>query len=139
MSCIRRACPDDLPMPQTFSPMPAPRPAHAPAYFCSRCGIVAAVARRNTGHHNGDLRPSFTLRRHGNHSLRGKARSEAAAPARFAFDLERRLVSQQGLLHDRKSESGAAVLARVVAIDPVETFRQARDVLLFNADAGVFD
>src|SRR6267143_1766328 len=89
-------------------------------------------------HEGGPYGPS-TLRRRGNHSVRGKPRREAAAPARFAFDLERRLVSRQGLLHDRKSEPGAAALVRAVAIHPVETFCQPRDMPRFNADAGVFD
>lgn len=43
----------------------------------------------------------------------------------------------QDMLDDGQSQSGAAGFARTTAIDPVEAFGQARQVLCGNADAGI--
>ena len=82
---------------------------------------------------------TFERRRHCFHALRGKPRGEAAALARLALNIESRLVAVQGVLHDRESEAGAAGMARALAIYPVEPLRQPRNVLLFDADARIFD
>src|SRR5688572_14469919 len=70
---------------------------------------------------------------------RRKPRREAAALAGLAFDLEPRFVARERVLRDGEAEPRATGLARAAAIDAIKALGEPRNVLRFDADAGVFD
>src|SRR3954468_2925732 len=73
----------------------------------------------------------------GDRALRGEAHREAATHARFAGDVERRVMARDGMLDDGEAEAGAAGLARAAAVDAVEALGEAGNVLVRDADARV--
>src|SRR3989338_4711919 len=71
------------------------------------------------------------------HPFCRKYRAERAAFAEFALNLQACLMTGENMLDDGQPQPGAAGFARAAAVDAVETFGEARDVLRFDADAGV--
>src|SRR5262245_33174611 len=65
--------------------------------------------------------------------------AEAAALAGLARDRELPAVARERVLHDRETQARAAGLAGAAAVDAIEAFREPRDVLGRDADAGVLD
>ena len=68
-----------------------------------------------------------------------EAGGKAAALTRRGGDLEDGLVAVEGVLDDGEAEAGAAGFTGTAAIDPIEAFGQARDVLRLDADARVLN
>src|SRR5688572_28472054 len=62
---------------------------------------------------------------------------KGAAPPLDAFDLQAPAMAIQRVLDYREAQARAAGLARAAWIDPVKAFREARNVLGWNARAGI--
>ena len=68
---------------------------------------------------------------------RGEPGTETTAFARFADNLQLRLMASQDMLNDGEAQAGTTGFTRTAAIYAIKTFRQARNMLGFNTDAAV--